>query len=132
MPFRDDSFDAAVLGYSLHAARDLEAALAELVRVAREVVAVSMGKPDNRAAKALARFYIAYIVPLMAGFLAPALVQEYKALKMIFDSAMRNKELRGLLEGRLELKYFGTRGLGTIYIFAGFRRATQRRRTVKT
>nr|KJR72986.1 MAG: methyltransferase type 11 [Thermoproteus sp. AZ2] len=129
MPFRDDAFDAAVLGYSLHAARDLEAALAELVRVAREVVAVSMGKPDNRAAEALARFYVAYIVPLMARLLAPALVQEYKALKTIFDSALRNNELRKLLERWLELKYFGTRGLGTIYIFAGIRRATPRRRT---
>ncbi|MGC9169266.1 MAG: class I SAM-dependent methyltransferase [Thermoproteus sp.] len=121
LPFRDGAFDVAVLAYALHAARDLERALAELTRVARGVAAVSMGKPDNPLVRRLFRLYVAYFIPALAYVLAPGHVDEYRALKEILDAATPNKDLRAFLEKLLELRYFGTRGLGAIYMFYGER-----------
>lgn len=125
LPFRDDAFDAAVAGYSLHAAQDLERAIVELSRAAREVVAVSMGKPDNGLVELLFRMYVFYVIPLMAKALAPGRAEEYKALKEILSAAPRNKALKALLGRYLDLRYFGARALGAVYIFAGVRRATR-------
>ncbi|MEZ0248769.1 MAG: class I SAM-dependent methyltransferase, partial [Thermoproteus sp.] len=129
LPFRDDAFDAAVLAYSLHAARDLERALAELTRASREVAAVSMGKPDGLVARKLFRLYVRYFVPALARVLAPGHVDEYRSLVEILDAALPNRKLKSLLEGWLDLKYFGTRGFGAIYMFYGARSATQRYKT---
>lgn len=129
LPFRDNAFDAAVLAYSLHAARDLGRALDELTRVARSVAAVSMGKPDGRMARLLVRLYVSRFVPLLARLLAPRHVEEYKALKEIFKAALPNEDLRRYLGEWLDLKYFGTRGLGAIYMFYGVRRARPRYKT---
>ncbi|MEL9991666.1 MAG: class I SAM-dependent methyltransferase [Thermoproteus sp.] len=129
LPFRDGAFDAVVLAYSLHAARDLERALAELTRVSREVAAVSMGKPDSLIVRRLFRLYVKYFVPMLARVLAPGHVGEYKALVDILDAALPNEKLKSLLERWLDLKYFGTRGVGAIYIFYGFTNATRRYKT---
>lgn len=129
LPFRDDAFDVAVLAYALHAARDLGKALDELIRVARGIAAVSMGKPDGRLARLLVWLYVSRFVPLLARLLAPRHVDEYKALGEIFKAALPNGELKRFLEKRLDLKYFGTRGLGAIYMFYGTRNARPQYRT---
>ncbi|AEA11849.1 Methyltransferase type 11 [Thermoproteus uzoniensis 768-20] len=121
LPFRDGAFDVAVLAYALHAAKDLEKALAELTRVAYGVAAISMGKPDSPLIRRLFGLYVAYLVPTLARILAPGHVDEYKALKEILEAAVPNRDLKALLEKSLELKYFGTRGLGAIYMFYGER-----------
>ncbi|MEM0483074.1 MAG: methyltransferase domain-containing protein, partial [Pyrobaculum sp.] len=53
MPFRSRGFDLLVAGYSLHAASDIEKAVAEFSRVSQYQVVVSIGCPDNRIIRKL-------------------------------------------------------------------------------
>jgi ubiquinone/menaquinone biosynthesis C-methylase UbiE len=121
LPFRDCAFDVAVLAYSLHAARDLERTLAKLTRAARGVAAVSMGKPDNPLVARLFGLYVSRFIPALARILAPGHVDEYRALREILEAAAPNSELEALLRRWVELRYFGTRGFGAIYMFYGVR-----------
>jgi demethylmenaquinone methyltransferase/2-methoxy-6-polyprenyl-1,4-benzoquinol methylase len=48
-------------------------------------------------------------------------VDEYRALREILEAAAPNRELAALLRRWIELRYFGTRGFGAIYMFYGVR-----------
>jgi len=68
LPFRDNSFDAVVVGYGLRNLANWEAGLREMQRVARpggRLVALDFGKPDNALWRQLYFGYLRLCVPCL-------------------------------------------------------------------
>lgn len=79
LPFADDSFDAAMAVLTLHHWTDLEAGLAELVRVARRRVVVVTFDPRINADLWIVRDYLPEVAAEIDRFL-PALARLRRAL----------------------------------------------------
>jgi demethylmenaquinone methyltransferase / 2-methoxy-6-polyprenyl-1,4-benzoquinol methylase len=70
MPFADNSFDGATMGFSLRNVVDLNATLREILRVLRpgaRFVSLDVSKAPNRAYKRLFDCYFYRVVPLIGG-----------------------------------------------------------------
>lgn len=118
MPFRDKAFDVVVAGYSLHAAVDLEKAVAEFSRVASYQAVVSIGKPDNLLIRTLLYLYTRFIVPLLVCIITRKEVcREYKKIYVIIKALPPNSKFREVVSKRADHLVFQTRGLGGIYIY---------------
>ncbi|MEM0440089.1 MAG: class I SAM-dependent methyltransferase [Candidatus Caldarchaeum sp.] len=124
MPFREDSFDTVLMGFSLRDARNTESALKEVSRVAKtqgKLLVLDLGKPDDKIKSAFVGLYWRIIAPLIAfirfgkkGLIASAIHVTYKRLPP-------NSILRNLTE-----KYFRTVSLtekiwGGVIIIEAFR-----------
>jgi demethylmenaquinone methyltransferase/2-methoxy-6-polyprenyl-1,4-benzoquinol methylase len=118
MPFRDRSFDLLVAGYSLHAAMDLERAVAEFCRVAAFQCVVSIGKPTNRLVRGLLLMYTKYVLPMLVCLVAPKeICGEYKKIYTIVSALPPNSKLREIISKYAVLITFRERGFGSIYIY---------------
>jgi demethylmenaquinone methyltransferase/2-methoxy-6-polyprenyl-1,4-benzoquinol methylase len=118
MPFRDGSFDLLVAGYSLHAAMDLERAVAEFSRVAMFQSVVSIGKPTNRLVRRLLLMYTKYVLPMLVCLVAPKeICGEYKKIYTIVSALPPNSKLREIISKYAVLITFRERGFGSIYIY---------------
>ncbi len=70
MPFADDSFEGATMGFSLRNVVDIDATLREILRVLRpggRFVNLDMSKAPNRTLKRLFDLYFYRVVPLVGG-----------------------------------------------------------------
>jgi len=68
LPFEDESFEIATIGYGLRNLADLEAGLREMRRVLKpggRLVALDFGKPDNAIWRTLYFGYLKLFVPLL-------------------------------------------------------------------
>ncbi|MEM1518679.1 MAG: class I SAM-dependent methyltransferase [Pyrobaculum sp.] len=118
MPFRDASFDLLIAGYSLHAARDLERAVAEFNRVAHIHVVVSIGNPDNRIVRSIIHIYTKYIMPRLVCILAPKeICSEYSKIYLILSSTMSNSQLRQIVSKYADVLRFVEKAFGSVYIY---------------
>ena len=118
MPFRDRSFDLLVAGYSLHAAMDLERAVAEFSRVATFQCVVSIGKPTNRLVRRLLLMYTKYVLPMLVCLVAPKeICGEYKKIYTIVSALPPNSKLKEIISKYAVLITFRERGFGSIYIY---------------
>lgn len=116
MPIRDKSFDAVIMGYSFHASIDMEKASAEIARVTRKAVAiVSIGKSDNLIKMFLVKFYMRFILPLIAFLVSGKYFKEFNNIYEIYIKIPTNKEVRKILEKRFKLKIFKEKAFGSIY-----------------
>jgi demethylmenaquinone methyltransferase / 2-methoxy-6-polyprenyl-1,4-benzoquinol methylase len=108
LPFRPGTFGAAVAGFSLRDARDLEEALAEIRRVMRPGGRFSfcdLGKPDSRLKAALVGAYILVAPPLIGLLTGGPAGLKFGSLFATFRLVLDNGSLSRLLSG-----YF--RGVG--------------------
>ena len=72
LPFADDSFHGAVIGYGLRNLADIEQGLAEFHRVLRSEAffyCIDLGKPSNPLFKAVHRVHFHHIAPLLGKLL---------------------------------------------------------------
>jgi demethylmenaquinone methyltransferase/2-methoxy-6-polyprenyl-1,4-benzoquinol methylase len=105
LPFRTGCFGAAVAGFSLRDARDLETALAEIRRAIHaggRLAFCDLGKPTSKVKAALVGGYIRVAPPLI-GFLTggrPGL--RFGSLRDTYKLVLDNRSLVKLLSG-----YFG-------------------------
>ncbi len=70
MPFADDTFDGATMGFSLRNVEDVDATLREILRVLRpggRFVSLDVSKAPNPTLKRLFDLYFYRIVPLVGG-----------------------------------------------------------------
>lgn len=70
MPFADDSFEGATMGFSLRNVVDIDATLREILRVLRpggRFVNLDVSKAPNRTLKRLFDLYFYRVVPLVGG-----------------------------------------------------------------
>lgn len=72
LPFADNSFDRAVIGYGLRNVSDMRQALRELFRVVKpegKVIALELARPPYPVFKQLHYLYTALFLPLVGSFL---------------------------------------------------------------
>ncbi len=72
LPFRPNSFDAAVTAYALRDSTNLEQAIGEYagsIKSEGRLAIVELGKPDNLVKRFFATIYVRFIVPLVAKIL---------------------------------------------------------------
>ena len=67
LPFDDDSFDIASIGFGIRNVADPAKGIAEMARVAKKVVILEFGQPRNRVLASLYRFYCRRFLPGFGG-----------------------------------------------------------------
>ena len=69
IPFKSESFDAVICGYSIRDSIDLEKAFEEIHRVLKtngRFLIVDLGKPDNILARTLVTIYLKYFLVIVS------------------------------------------------------------------
>ena len=118
MPFRDRGFDLLVAGYSLHAAMNLERAVAEFSRVSNFQLVVSIGKPDNGFIRRLLLMYTKHVLPKLVCLTAPReACTEYEKIHAIVLAIPPNSKLREVVSRYAMLITFREKAFGSIYIY---------------
>lgn len=122
MPFPDNSFDCAVIGFATRNVENLRQCFSEMRRVIKPggtIVCLELSKPPQRPINAAYRFYLHRIVPLLGGRLSG----RYGAYKYLAQSLLRFPpavELKKLME-EVGVREVGFRrlNLGTVAIHRG-------------
>jgi demethylmenaquinone methyltransferase/2-methoxy-6-polyprenyl-1,4-benzoquinol methylase len=115
MPFRNDSFDVVLCGYSLRDAIRLGPAISEISRVLKlggRFVIVDLGKPDNPFLEAFTSFYLKYILSFVACLVAGRAGLKFGKIYGTYRKWPRNSELKSLLQEHFSKVEFNTRLLG--------------------
>ncbi len=115
LPFRPGSFGAAVAGFSLRDARDLEIAVAQIRGVLRSggrFAFCDLGKPDSRVKADLVAAYI-FVAPLLIGFLTGGRAGlRFGPLYDTYKLVLNNGSLRSLLLTRFSKVEMVARQMG--------------------
>lgn len=110
MPFRNNTFDVVMCGYSLRDAIELKQAIAEIHRVLKQggrLIIVDIGKPDNTIPRAFVSFYLKYVLGILAFVVAGKAGLKFKTLYGTYLRWPHNSDLYSLLTERfskIELK----------------------------
>ncbi|OLC80376.1 MAG: methylase [Thaumarchaeota archaeon 13_1_40CM_3_50_5] len=124
MPFRDESFDAVLCGYSLRDAIQLPKAIAEMHRVLKaggRLIIVDLGKPDNSVARAVVSAYLKYFLGLFAYFVAGKAGLKFKTLYGTYLRWPRNSELDSMLKEQFSQVQFDKPMMGGAVIIAAYK-----------
>lgn len=100
MPFRDETFDIVMCGYSLRDAINLENAISEVHRILKKegkFIIVDLGKPDNYFIRIIVNFYLKYILKILAYLAAGELGLQFKKLYGTYLRWPQNDILYSLL-----------------------------------
>jgi demethylmenaquinone methyltransferase/2-methoxy-6-polyprenyl-1,4-benzoquinol methylase len=101
LPFRSETFDAVLCGYSLRDAIRLSQAISELHRVLKvggRLVIVDLGKPDNYVIRFFATLYLRYFLGILAFTAAGKAGLRFRTLYGTFLRWPRNSELELMLK----------------------------------
>ncbi|MEM0139981.1 MAG: class I SAM-dependent methyltransferase [Ferroplasma sp.] len=119
LPFKDNSFNAVMSTFAMHAADDIEAVMKEFARVSDNVVAViAMGKSDNKFYRFISGVYLKYFQPYIA-LLGGEKPKDYKFIYYIYKRIPLNSEIKKIAEKYLELDFFEEHSFGSVYVFMG-------------
>ncbi|BDC18633.1 class I SAM-dependent methyltransferase [Acidianus sp. HS-5] len=131
LPFRDNAFDAVVSSFALHAADDIGEVVREMTRVSKKVVGViAMGKSDNWLLRNYVAFYLRFIQPYLAA-LVGAKPLDYKYIYYIYRKIPTNSQLKNIISKIFDLKVFKVKALGSVYIFVGVKKESEKERNKK-
>ena len=100
MPFRDETFDIVMCGYSLRDAINLEKAISEIHRILKKdgkFIIVDLGKPDNYFIRTVVNFYLKYILKILAYLVAGEHGLQFKTLYGTYQRWPQNYILYSLL-----------------------------------
>jgi demethylmenaquinone methyltransferase/2-methoxy-6-polyprenyl-1,4-benzoquinol methylase len=100
MPFRDNTFDVVMCGYSLRDAIDLNKAVVEIHRVLKQggrFIIVDIGKPDNWIIRSFVSFYLKYILGIIAFTIAGKSGLKFRTLYGTYLRWPQNSDLHSLL-----------------------------------
>jgi demethylmenaquinone methyltransferase/2-methoxy-6-polyprenyl-1,4-benzoquinol methylase len=101
LPFRSESFDAVLCGYSLRDAIQLGQAISEMHRVLKtggRLVIVDLGKPDNSIVRFFVAFYLRYFLGTLAFAAAGRAGLKFRTLYGTFLRWPRNSQLESMLK----------------------------------
>ncbi|TLY01979.1 MAG: methyltransferase domain-containing protein [Thaumarchaeota archaeon] len=124
MPFRDESFDVVLCGYSLRDAIQLPKAIAEMHRVLKaggRLIIVDLGKPDNSVARAVVSAYLKYFLGLFAYFVAGKAGLKFKTLYGTYLRWPRNSDLDSMLKEQFSQVQFDKPMMGGAVIIAAYK-----------
>ena len=68
LPFPDDTFDCATIGFALRNVTDVQKTIQEMVRVTKtggRIICLEFSQPSNKLFHSVYRFYLFYILPLI-------------------------------------------------------------------
>lgn len=100
IPFKSNTFDAILCGYSLRDAMDLNIAIQELNRVLKKggrLVIVDLGKPDNVVCRLLVSIYLKYFLAILAFMVAGKRGIPFRTLYGTYLRWPKNHELNFML-----------------------------------
>lgn len=109
MPFRDNTFDAVLCGYSLRDAIDLKKAIAEMHRVLKQggrLVIVDLGKPDDAFKRWMVATYLKHFLGLFAYMAAGKAGLKFTTLYGTFLRWPKNSELEAMLAAKFSKVVF--------------------------
>lgn len=102
LPFEDNSFDCAIIGFALRNVPDIEKTVREMARVVRpggKVVSLELSKPSAPVFKQAYYLYFNRIVPLL-GKMGIGLDGPYSYLPESLKSFPHQSEIRDIFEGQ--------------------------------
>jgi demethylmenaquinone methyltransferase / 2-methoxy-6-polyprenyl-1,4-benzoquinol methylase len=124
IPFRDETFDAVLCGYSLRDAISLRTAIIEIHRVLKKggrFVIVDLGKPDNPMIRAGVSFYLRLMLPILAIVAAGRLGLKFATLYGTYRLWPENKKLESLLRDKFPRVEFEKAMVGGAIMVAAYK-----------
>jgi demethylmenaquinone methyltransferase/2-methoxy-6-polyprenyl-1,4-benzoquinol methylase len=101
IPFKDETFDIVMCGYSLRDAIYLENAISEIHRILKKdgrFIIVDLGKPDNKIIRFGVSVYLKYILKILAYLVAREHGLKFKTLYGTYIRWPENKILYSMLK----------------------------------
>ncbi|WP_415310141.1 class I SAM-dependent methyltransferase [Candidatus Nitrosocosmicus sp. FF01] len=124
IPFKSESFDAVICGYSIRDAIDLEKAFEEIHRVLKvdgRFLIVDLGKPDNILARILVTVYLKYILVVVAFLTAGKQGLPFRTLYGTYLRWPKNNDLNRLLSKKFSKVDFRKKLLGGAIIVISYK-----------
>jgi len=124
IPFKSNSFDAVLCGYSIRDSIALNESFVEIHRVLKKngrLLIVDLGKPDNFLARFLVSFYLKYFLVIMAFLAAGREGLPFRTLYGTFLRWPRNKELNELLLNTFSKVEFNKKLMGGAIIVIAYK-----------
>ena len=121
LPFKNETFDAILCGYSLRDAIVLKKAISEFARVLRArgtLIIVDLGKPDNVLLEKLVSFYLRYVLGMLAFAVAGKEGLKFRTLHGTYLKWPKNSVLKEILNEHFDEVEFQTKFLGGAIIVA--------------
>ena len=115
MPFKDNTFDVVMCGYSLRDAINLEIAVSEIHRILKKngrFLIVDLGKPDNKLIRLGVSIYLKYIIKIFAYIIARQTGLKFQTLYGTFIKWPQNNTLNLLLKKQFSEVDFKTKLMG--------------------
>ncbi len=100
IPFKSNTFDAIICGYSIRDAINLDLAFEEIHRVLKRdgrFVIVDLGKPDNLIIRLMVSLYLKYFLTVLAFFAAGKRGIPFRTLYGTFLRWPKNQDLNNML-----------------------------------
>ncbi|MEM3103101.1 MAG: class I SAM-dependent methyltransferase [Candidatus Nitrosocaldus sp.] len=120
IPFKSNTFDAIVCGYSFRDAVIMKDAIREFHRVLKDngrLVIVDIGKPDDPFARLGASLYLKFILAILAFFAAGRLGLKFTAIYSTYKRLPKNSEMIAMLREKFSSVRLVSRMLGAAVIF---------------
>jgi demethylmenaquinone methyltransferase/2-methoxy-6-polyprenyl-1,4-benzoquinol methylase len=124
MPFRNNTFDVVMCGYSLRDAIELNKAVVEMHRVLKQggrLIIVDIGKPDSCVVRAFVSFYLKYILGLVAFTVAGKAGLKFRTLYGTYLRWPQNSDLHSLLSRIFSKVEFEKGMMGAAIIIAAYK-----------
>ncbi len=128
LPFKNDTFDAVLCGYSLRDAIVLNKAISEFARVLRGhglLIIVDLGKPDSVLLEKLVSFYLRYVLGIIAFVVAGRAGLKFRTLHGTYLKWPKNSVLKEILNEHFDKVEFETKLLGGAIIIAASKSVKQ-------
>jgi len=124
VPFKSNTFDAVLCGYSLRDAIELDIAIEELHRVLKKdgrLVIVDLGKPDNSFYRIFVAFYLKYFLTILAFFAAGKRGIPFRTLYGTFLRWPKNHDLFNMLSKSFSKVEFKEKLMGGAIIVIAYK-----------
>lgn len=124
MPFRDNTFDAVMCGYSLRDAIDLKQAISEMHRVLKpggRLIIVDLGKPDSAFKRWMVATYLKHFLGISAYFVAGRAGLKFKTLYGTFLRWPKNSDLAEIIKDKFSSVAFDKGMLDGAVMIAAFK-----------
>ncbi len=124
LPFKDNTFDVVMCGYSIRDSIKLEQAISEMQRILKKdgrLIIVDLGKPDNKVLRIGVSFYLKYVLGLMAFLAAGKGGFMFSTLYGTFQRWPQNKILYELLSNKFSSITFIKKFLGAAIIVIAYK-----------
>jgi len=124
LPFKDNTFDVVMCGYSFRDAISMRTTIAEFARILKDggrLIIVDIGKPDNALNRFAVSFYIRYILGILAFFAAGSLGLKFRAIYGTYKRLPKNAEIDKMLKEKFSRVEFETKMMGGAVIVAAYK-----------